>query len=76
MTRQEIYDKIFRMLEKEQFHVQNKYDFGEIDYDTYVELSNARYNEYQEYVKDLALCNDKDLDNKMFFIINTNLDTF
>ena len=76
MTRQEIYDKIFKMLEKEQFHVQNKYEFGEIDYDTYVELSSARSDEYKEYVKDLALASDNELNEKMAFVINANLETF
>lgn len=76
VTRQEIYDKIFKMLEKEQFHVQNRYEFGEIDLETFEELSNARYNEYQEYVKDLALASDNELNEKMSFIINANIETF
>ena len=76
MIRQEIYDKIFKLLEKEQFHIQNRYEFGEIDIETFEELSSARYNEYLEYVSDLARCNDKDLKNKMSFIINANVDTF
>lgn len=76
MTRQEIYDKIFKLLEKEQFYIQNRYEFGEIDIETFEELSSARYNEYLEYVSDLARCNGKDLKNKMSFIINANVDTF
>ena len=58
MTRQEIYNKIFKLLEKEQFHVQNRFEFGEIDLETFEELLSARYNEYQEYVKELALTSD------------------
>lgn len=76
MTRKEIYEKIFKLLEKEQNNLLNKYDFGEINLETYQELNKKRELEYQEYVIDLALCNDKDLNTKMFFIINTNLDTF
>lgn len=76
VTRQEIYDKIFKMLEKEQFHVQNRFEFGEIDLETFEELSSARYNEYQEYVKDLALASDNELNEKMAFVINANLETF
>lgn len=76
MTRQEIYDKIFKMLEKEQNKILNRYEFGEIDYDTYVELSSARMHEYQEYVKDLALAFDNELNEKMAFVINANLETF
>jgi len=76
MTRQEIYDKIFKLLEKEQFHIQNRFEFGEIDLETFEELSSARYNEYQEYVKDLALASDNELNEKMSFIINANIETF
>ena len=76
VTRQEIYDKIFKMLEKEQNKILNRYEFGEIDYDTYVELSSARMHEYQEYVKDLALAYDNELNEKMAFVINANLETF
>ena len=43
---------------------------------SYKELNKKRELEYQEYIVDLALCSDKDLNSKMFFIINTNLDTF
>ena len=74
MTRREIYDKIFKLLEKEQFHIQNRLDFGEIDSETFEELSSARYNEYLEYVSELARCNDKDLKDKMSFIINADID--
>ena len=56
MTRQEIYNKIFKLLEKKQFHVQNRFEFGEIDLETFEELSSARYNEYQEYVKHFKKC--------------------
>lgn len=76
MTREQIYEKIFQMLEIEQNHLRNKYEFGEITCDNYVELSSARTEEYQEYVKDLALCNDDELEKKMSFIINTNIETF
>lgn len=76
MTRKEIYDKIFQLLEKEQNHLLNRYENDEIDYDSYVELSSARLYEYQEYIKDLALANDPELKEKMSFVINANLETF
>lgn len=76
MTRKQIYNKIFQMLEVEQNRLRNKYEFGEINYDTFKELNKKRELEYQEYAIDLALCNDEDLEEKMKFIINTNLDTF
>lgn len=72
----EIYDKIFQLLKKEQNHLLNRYENDEIDYDSYVELSSARYNEYQEYVKELALAYDNELNEKMAFVINANLETF
>lgn len=76
MTRREIYDKIFKMLEKEQFHLQNRYEFGEINLEKFEELSSKRNEEYLEYVRDLAICNDEDLETKMSFVIRANLETF
>lgn len=76
MTRQEIYNRIMKMLEIEQNHLQNRYDFGEIDYDNFVELSSARVEEYREYIKDLALADDNELQEKMKFVIDVNLETF
>lgn len=76
MTRKEIYDKIFQMLNIEQNHLRRRYEFGEIKYDNYIELSSARTEEYREYVKDLALVSDAELEEKMSFVINVNLNTF
>ena len=76
MKRKEIYEKILRMLEIEQNHLLNRYENDEIDYDSYVELSSSRTEEYREYVKDLALANDEELKEKMSFIINADLETF
>ena len=76
MKRREIYEKIFKMLQIEQDYLRNRFEFGEIEYDNYVELSSARTNEYQEYVKDLALSSDDELNEKMAFVINANLQTF
>lgn len=73
MTRKEIYNKILKMLEVEENRLRNKYEFN---YDTFKELSFKRNEEYREYIVDLALCNDKDLEEKMKFVINANLDTF
>jgi len=76
MTRKEIYEKILKMLEIEENHLRNRYEFGEIEYDTFQELSAKRESEYQEYIIDLALTNDDELQEKMSFVINANLDTF
>lgn len=76
MTRKEIYKKILQMLEVEENSIRNRYEFGGIDYDTFKELTFKRNEEYREYIVDLALCTDKDLEEKMSFIINANLDTF
>ena len=76
MNRKEIYQKILKMLEIEQNHLRNRYEFGEIDFDNYEELSFERDEEYEEYIVDLATTNDNELEEKMSFIINTNLDTF
>lgn len=76
MNRKEIYEKILKMLEKEQNHLRNRYEFGEISFDNYEELSFERDEEYEEYIVDLATTSDDELEEKMSFIINTNLDTF
>lgn len=76
MTRKEIYDKIFQLLEKEQKHLLKRYENVEISYDNYVELSSAKTHEYQEYIKELALSSDNELNEKMSFIINANIETF
>ena len=68
--------EVAKQLEKEQNKILNRYEFGEIDYDTYVELSSARSDEYKEYINDLALSYDDELNEKMSFIINTNIETF
>lgn len=76
MTRQEIYKKIFKLLEKEQNHLRNRYELEEIGCAAYIELSSAKTEEYREYVKDLALCDDDKLEKKMAFVINAKLETF
>ena len=76
MNRKEIYEKILKMLEKEQNHLRNRYEFGEISFDNYEELSFERDEEYEEYIVDLATTSDDELEEKMSFIIKTNLDTF
>jgi len=76
MTREQIYKKIMKMLEIEQNHLRNRYEFGEIEYDNYIELSSSRTEEYRKCVKDLALTSDDELNEKMAFVINANLETF
>lgn len=76
MTRKEIYEKILKMLEIEENRVRNNYEFGEIEYDVFKELTHKRNEEYKEYVIDLATTNDNELQEKMSFVINANLDTF
>lgn len=76
MTRQEIYKKIFKLLEKEQNYLRKRYEREEIGCAAYIELSSAKTEEYREYIKDLALCNDDEIEEKMSFIINTNIETF
>jgi hypothetical protein len=76
MTRKEIYEKIFKMLEIEENRIRNRYEFGEIEYDLFKELTHKRNEEYKEYVVDLALTTDDELSEKMKFIIDANLNTF
>lgn len=68
MTRKEIYEKILKMLETEKNKVRNRYEFGEINYNDFKELSFKRNEEYREYIVDLAITNDDELKEKMSFI--------
>lgn len=76
MTRREIYEKIQKMLEIEQNHLRNRYELEEIGCAVYIELLSARTEEYKEHIKDLALCNDDELEEKMSFVINADIETF
>ena len=76
MKRQEIDNRMMKMLEIEQNHLKNRYEFGEISCGNYIELSSNRTEEYKEYVKELALTSDDELEEKMAFVINANLETF
>ena len=76
MTREEIYNKIQAMCSKEIEHLNDRVQQGTLDVDGFLELANKRTREYQEWEQVLALTNDNELEEKLGFIINANLEKF
>lgn len=76
MTREEIYNKIQAMCSKEIEHLNDRVQQGTLDADGFLELANERTREYQEWEQVLALTNDNELEEKLGFIINANLEKF
>ncbi len=76
MTRKEIYFKIQRMLEIEKNRLLERHENKTLSYDDFKELSAKRTAEYREWEVDLMLANDNELEEKLSFIINTNLEKF
>jgi hypothetical protein len=76
MTREEIYNKIQAMCSKEIEHLNDRVQQGTLDADGFLELANKRTREYQEWEQVLALTNDNELEEKLGFIINANLEKF
>lgn len=76
MTREEIYNKIQAMCSKEIEHLNDRVQQGTLDADGFLELANQRTREYQEWEQVLALTNDNELEEKLGFIINANLEKF
>ncbi len=76
MTRQEIYNKIQKMLEIEKDILLKRYESQKLNYDEYKELSSKRIQEYREWEKELMLTADNELIKKLSFIIDTDLEKF
>ena len=76
MTREEIYNKIQAMCSKEIEHLNDRVQQGTLDADGFLELANKRTREHQEWEQVLALTNDNELEEKLGFIINANLEKF
>lgn len=76
MTREEIYNKIQAMCSKEIEHLNDRVQQGTLNADGFLELANKRTREYQEWEQVLALTNDNELEEKLRFIINANLEKF
>lgn len=69
MTRKEIYDKIFQMLNIEQNHLRRRYEFGDISKEEFEEMSEEVQETYENCIKEMALCGDEEVVEKMSNIL-------
>lgn len=76
MTRKEIYEKMTKMHNIELKRLLNLYENNEIDLETLDKLFAARTDELVQHTRGLANACDEELEEKMSFIINANLETF
>lgn len=76
MTRKEISEKMSKMHGIELKRLLNRYENNEIDLETLDKLFAARTDELVQHTRDLANACDEELEEKMSFIINTDLETF
>jgi hypothetical protein len=76
MTRKEIFEKIERMLEIEKEILLKRYESGNLDYENYKELCHKRVQEYGEWKEELMLANDDEINDKLKFIIEMDLEKF
>jgi hypothetical protein len=76
MTRKEIFEKIERMLEIEKEILLKRYESGNLDYENYKELCHKRLQEYGEWKEELMLANDDEINDKLKFIIEMDLEKF
>lgn len=76
MTRKEISEKMSKMYSIELKRLLNRYENNEIDLETLDKLFAARTDELVQHTRDLANACDEELEEKMSFIINADLETF
>jgi hypothetical protein len=76
MTRKEIFEKIERMLGIEKEILLKRYESGNLDYENYKELCHKRVQEYGEWKEELMLANDDEINDKLKFIIEMDLEKF
>lgn len=76
MTRKEIFEKIERMLEIEKEILLKRYESGNLNYENYKELCHKRVQEYGEWKEELMLANDDEINDKLKFIIEMDLEKF
>lgn len=76
MTRKEIFEKIERILGIEKEILLKRYESGNLDYENYKELCHKRVQEYGEWKEELMLANDDEINDKLKFIIEMDLEKF
>ena len=70
MTREEIYKKLDKMIQKRLDDARNDYEFGEITKEEFEEITNSIEQEYNAYLLVMALSDDDEVEQKMAFILD------
>ena len=70
MTREEIYKKLDKMIQKRLDDARNDYEFGEITKEEFEEITNSIEQEYNAYLLVMALSDDDEVKEKMAFILD------
>ena len=73
MTREEIYKKLDKMIQKRLDDARNDYEFGEITKEEFEEITNSIEQEYNAYLLVMALSDDDEVKEKMAFILDFKL---
>lgn len=68
--REEIYQKLDKMIQKKLDDVRNDYEFGEVTKEEFEEITNSIEQEYNAYLLEMALSDDDEVEQKMAFILD------
>jgi len=68
--REEIYQKLDKMIQKRLDDVRNDYEFGEITKEEFEEITNSIEQEYNAYLLEMALASDSEVEEKMAFVLD------
>ena len=68
--REEIYQKLDKMIQKRLDDVRNDYEFGAIEKTEFEEISDEIEQEYNAYLLEMALSDDDEVKEKMAFILD------
>ena len=68
--REEIYQKLDKMIQKRLDDARNDYEFGEITKEEFEETSDRIEQEYNAYLLEMALPNDDEIKEKMAFVLD------
>lgn len=68
--REEIYEKLDKMIQKRLDDVRNDYEFGSIEKSEFEKMSDEIEQEYTYYLTEMALANDDEVKEKMAFVID------
>lgn len=68
--REEIYQKLDKMIQKRLDDARNDYEFGEITKEEFEETSDRIEQEYNAYLLEMALANDDEIKEKMAFVLD------